>query len=309
VAVQVHRSVDGAPAVGLWSLDEPQAPWRDAVHWHHFQAAGTNLLSLPGRVGNCVSNTGSVTSWLEAPFHPHQRVRGPFTVGGWVAYGWRSGNDPAGTLLERPGEFRLYYSGTRSNRFRFRVGDAEVQNETPGTRPGQWRWVVGWFDGQQAHLQVDGGPVSSVPASLPVGTAQPLRALRCDGPSGGLAGDELFYFPRVLTPEERDLLHRSGLGAAKGFDSGSLVFDLELIARVPHPSDSLLRLKVRPAGQPGSWDLVVPGAEFATTLWLSTNLVDWLPVWRRPAGAPAATWALPDPPGPFPEFYQLRAGP
>jgi len=309
VAVQVHRSGDGAPAVGLWSLNEPEGPWRDAVHWHHFHATGTNLLSLPGRVGNCVSNTGSATSWLETPFHPQQRVRGPFTVGGWVAYGWRSGDDPAGTILERPGEFRLYYTGTRINRFRFRVGDTEVQNETSGTRPGQWRWVVAWFDGEKANLQVDQGPISSVPATLPTGTTQPLRALRCDGPSGGLAADELFYFPRVLTAEERTSLYLSGLEAAKTFHPGALLFDLELMARVSRPAGSPLRLGVRPAGRPGSWDLVVPGAEFATSLWLSTNLMDWIPVWHRPAGAPTATWALPDPPAPFPEFYQLRAGP
>ncbi|MCS7090108.1 MAG: metallophosphoesterase [Limisphaera sp.] len=305
LAVQVHRTVTGAPAVGLWSFDEPNAPWRSAVHAFHWQPVGSGIVTVPGRFGLCVSNGAVANSWLTIADHPLLRVHGPFTVGGWAAYRWGSGDDPESTILEKPGEFRLYYTGTRLNRFRFRVGDHEVQDQTPGTASGQWRWIVAWFDGARAHIQVDLGPVYSAPAAMPRAGFENLRALHRRNALGGFAVDELFYFPRVLTPEERTNLYQQGLLAAQAAQAGAMAFDLELEAVLlddspPQPA----HLRVQKMADAENWELVVPGLPVPSTLWFSTNLVDWIPVWRRPADAPMGFWSLPIF-SPVPEFYKF----
>lgn len=306
IAVAVHRLRDETVPLSLWSFDETEAPWRDLVHWHHWYPVGSGIVRVPGRFGGAVSN-GMNTGWLEIPPHRHLAGHRAFTVGGWVCYGWGSGDDPESTVLEMPGVFRLYYTGTRVNRYRFRVGTHEVQDQTSGTLPGQWRWVVAWYDGTRAHIQVDMGAVYSEPADLPSQATGSLRALHRQGPSGGIAVDELFYYPRVLTESERARIFARGLETLLPVSSGRAWFDMEL-ALVPLSlgSGSSLSLQIRKAANAQAWELLVPGAPHPCTLWLSTNLVDWIPAWRRPELAPLATWALPLGGNPVPEFYRLE---
>ena len=306
LAVQVHQALAGAVPVAYWRFEEAEPPWRDEIHGHAWRSVGTGVARVPGRFGGCVSNSAA-SGWLEIPWDSRLQVRGGFTVGGWVSYGWGSGNDPESTVIEKPGEFRLYYTGTKVNRFRFRVGDREVQDQTPGTTPGQWRWVVGWFDGQRAYIQVDLGPVYSVEATLPEASEAGLRALHRLGASGGFAVDELFYFPRPLAVAERERIYREGLERMLGGLASRLWFDLELapVPRADGPGQPVWLRTVQDSAT-GRWELLVPEAEVPSTLWLSTNLLDWIPVWQRPAWAPAARWILPTGSNPLPEFYRLE---
>lgn len=228
LAVEVHGYRDPLGPTAFWTLDEEQPPWRDAAGRHPFYPVGDGWASVVGRVGGCVSNSASASTWLETPSTPALQIDGPFTVGGWFAYGWDTGDDPPSVALEKPGEFRLYYSGARTNRYRFAVGNVEVQDETPGTAPGQWRFVVAWFDGTQACIQIDQGPVSCVPAERPSPTRNPLRALQRTRSQGGFAMDEVFFYRRVLSAAERAELHAQGLRDRIPAPSTNLWFDLQL---------------------------------------------------------------------------------
>ena len=232
LAVEVHQYTDPTGPVAFWSLDEATPPWQDAAGGHDFTAVGTEVKNGPGWLGGCVTNSGAASSWLQTPDTPALRYAGPFTVGGWFAFGMATGNDPATTCLEKAGEFRLYYTGTTINRYRFGVGGVEVQDQTSGTASGQWRFVVGWYDGTNASIQMDNGPVYSIAALPPTPTSNPLTALkRADGP-GGFAADEIFFYPRVLSAEERTALYTTGLPVGMATNTPRLAFDLEMTAMV-----------------------------------------------------------------------------
>lgn len=232
LAVEVHQHTDPTGPVAFWSLDEATPPWQDAAGGHDFTAVGTEVKNGPGWLGGCVTNSGAASSWLQTPDTPALRYAGPFTVGGWFAFGMATGNDPATTCLEKAGEFRLYYTGTTINRYRFGVGGVEVQDQTSGTASGQWRFVVGWYDGTNASIQMDNGPVYSIAALPPTPTSNPLTALkRADGP-GGFAADEIFFYPRVLSAEERTALYTTGLPVGMATNTPRLAFDLEMTAMV-----------------------------------------------------------------------------
>jgi hypothetical protein len=126
-------------------------------------------------------------------------------------------------------EFRLYYTGTYVNRHRFEVNGIYVQDPT-SLSAGQWRFLVGWFDGTNAHIQVNNGPVYSAPANAPAATANPLKALSEVPETGSLIGDELFLYKRVLSAGERATLYGNGMRL------GDLSFDLAVsrpIAQMP----------------------------------------------------------------------------
>jgi len=229
VAVEIHQCTNSIAQtlqpVAWWHFDEWGGPWRDAVGVNHFSLVGTDILSVPGVSGNAVSNSASNTSWLTAPDTPQLRYSGPFTVGGWFAFGQQTGNDPATTCIEKEGEFRLYYTGTAINRYRFQLGQTEVQDQTSGTKSGQWRFVVAWYDGTNACIQLDNGTIYSVAANAPVPGANPLVALKRAGTTGGFAADEVFFFKRVLSSSERMAVYRGNFSATNLPD---LAFDLEL---------------------------------------------------------------------------------
>ena len=68
-----------------------------------------------------------------------------------------------------------------------------------GTRSGQWRFVVAWFHGTNAYIQVDNGTVYWTNAPAPTPGAEPVRLLRRMGPLGGFAAGDVFFFRRVLS--------------------------------------------------------------------------------------------------------------
>lgn len=229
LAVAVHQYWTDAASLlqpaAYWSFDEAGPPWHDRFGDHHFQCVGSNVLGVAGKANGGVSNSHSSTSYLTVTSSPEVSYSGPFTVGGWFAFAAGTGDDPASTCLEKADEFRLYYTGTAANRYRFRLGEVEVQDQTSGTASGQWRFVVGWYDGTNAFIQVDIGPVYSAAASPPAATSNPLVALQRAGALGGFSADEVFFFKRVLTAVERDALYVN----TRTIDDDDLRFDFELV--------------------------------------------------------------------------------
>lgn len=205
VAIEVHQSAGEFAQLGrvdaAWAFEELGSPWNDSVGTNNFSAVGTNVLAWAGRVGGSVSNAGAASDYLVAADSPELRYSGPFTVGGWFAFGLGTAAPAAG--LEKAGEFSLHYTGTALNRYRFQVGGVYVQDATCCTTAGQWRFVVGWFDGTNVNIQVDNGTVYSAPANPPTATTNPLVALKLLSSAGGLAADELFLCKRVLSAAER----------------------------------------------------------------------------------------------------------
>lgn len=389
LAVELHAFRNSASPTAFWTLDEAEPPWRDLVGGHDFVPMGTGWVSAGGRIGACVSNAASASTWLETASTPALQIDGPFTVGGWFAYGWSTGDDPPGVALEKEGEFRLYYTGTRTNRYRFAVGAVEVQDETPGTLPGQWRFVVAWFDGTQACIQVDQGPVYCTTAELPSPTSNPLRALRRNRSEGGFAMDEVFLYRRVLSASERAELFTLGVRNRILSPSTNLWFDLRLsrlVRQRPFFPEVSVRTLMRKEGESagfrltacsafapiqyqwlrdghllpgatnevlflpfvgiedagryhlvasnaagaatsapihlvvvrapvlsvvkdpdqGGWSLQLPPVPVPCTLWMSTNLLEWVPVTTWPASPEASFWPLPVSPDGSAAFYRLE---
>jgi hypothetical protein len=233
LAVSVHRYIPDDCPVAWWSFDAPAGWWLDAAGCHTLQLRGTGPTPITTRWQTGITNAGA-TGWLEAADHPDLRATGPFTVGGWFAFGQTTGSDHASVAIEKPGEFALYYTGTRTNRYRFRVGDVEVSDQTMGTRSGQWRFVVAWFDGTNAHIQVDNGTVYWTNAPAPTPGAEPVRLLRRTGPLGGFAADEVFFIRGVLSAQARQQLYSGGMHALP-FCKPALWFELEMAGSVASP--------------------------------------------------------------------------
>ncbi|HEY9172388.1 MAG TPA: glycoside hydrolase domain-containing protein [Verrucomicrobiae bacterium] len=230
LAVEVHQhhdevSEDRYP-VATWPLNESSPPWADTTGTNDFLAVGTEIVAGPGKYGGCVSNRASSASYLVAASAPGFDCSGPFTVGGWFAFG--AGTSTPAMGLEKTNAFSLYYTGTTINRYRFEVNGATVQDQTSGTAVGQWRFVVGWFDGTNINIQVDNGTVYSATATAPAPADNPLIALRLTHSSGGLAADELFFYRRVLSPAERTTLYQHVVST----NASDLAFDLILSATV-----------------------------------------------------------------------------
>lgn len=230
IAVEVHQHLSDRPEnwqpVAFWSFDASASPWNDGVGTNHFAAVGTNVFAQPGKFGGCVSNSFSATDFLGAADAPELRYTGPFTVGGWFAFG--AGTSTPATALQKAGEFSLYYTGSTINRYRFEVNGTTVADATSGTLAGQWRFVVGWHDGTNAQIQVDNGPVYSVAARAPVATTNPLVALQLSSRSGGFAADEVFFYKRVLTATERTARYQNRATTHQS----DLAFDLALAVTV-----------------------------------------------------------------------------
>lgn len=270
IAVEVHRYTDNLGPVAFWTFDEAGPPWQDLPGGHDFTAVGTNVVARPGRVEGCVTNRASATSWLEATDSPELRYSGSFTVGGWFAFGMGGGNDPATTCLEKADEFRLYYTGTALNRYRFRVGEVEVQEQTSGTISGQWRFVVAWYDGTNASIQMDNGPVYSLAASPPMPTTNPLVALKRAGAEGGFAMDEVFLYRQVLSASERSIIRSSGLRTLLATNVEDLAFDFELAALVVQPPAFVEppTSLVRPEGESAAFRLTAVSSTPVSYQWL-----------------------------------------
>ncbi len=212
LAIEIHQQTDEYPwafyPAGYWSFDEPAPPWRDSIGNNHFSAIGTAMTSTVGKIGGAVSNNCSYTDYLATSNSTDLSFSTPFTVGGWFAYG--AATSLPATCLEKPSEFRLYYTGTAVNRYRFEVNGAYVQDQSSG-KIGEWRFVLGWYDGTNAYIQVNNGSVYSTPASAPSASSTPLLALKKFDKVGGIAADEVFVYQRVLTPHERATLYASGM--------------------------------------------------------------------------------------------------
>jgi hypothetical protein len=282
-----------------WPMDEAQGNRADLASSNHFVTGPSNILSAPGIIAGAVTNSGGLFPHLSAPASAQLNYSGPFTIGGWVNIG--PGTGFQADLLRKQGEYRLYYTGTAINRFRFEIGDAGayVQDNTPGYAPGTWRFVVAWYDGTNACIQLNNGSVYTLAISPPAPTSNPLAALTLSsGMGGGIAADELFLVKRVLTANERASLYNGGFGRA--FNSGEVCFGcpksgdggfysvivsnaLGSVATYPAELSIVdpLALIGRQAADGSGFVLNVPG-RISGTVQISSDLVNWANLFSVP---------------------------
>jgi hypothetical protein len=88
--------------------------------------------------------------------------------------------------------------------------------------------VVAWYDGTNASIQVENGPVYTVAAPPPAPTANPLMVLKPTGTSGPFMADEVFLYRRVLSAGERTSIYTNGLRSMINPPLDDLAFDLEV---------------------------------------------------------------------------------
>jgi hypothetical protein len=258
LAVELHQCTRPFGQFEIWPFDEAGPTWQGTEGRLAWQAVGTGVTSAVGLRGGCVSNAASSTSWLELSDSSALQVGQPFTIGGWFRWQYGGLHTATSAAVEKAGEYRLYYTGPLTNRYRFRFGSVEVQEQTPGTVAGQWRLVVAWYDGTNACIQMDNGPVYSQPAVPPALTTNPVMALRLAPGAGPFAADEMFFFPRVLSAAERTAIFQTGV---RQFVTNVLQntlsdawFDLQIEERIASPPQfltdpqSLVRFEGESAG-------------------------------------------------------------
>jgi hypothetical protein len=258
LAVELHQCTEPVGPLEVWPLDETGPTWEGLEGRFALRAVGPGVVSAVGLRGGCVSNAASPTSWLELSESPGLQVGQPFTFGGWFQWQYGSSHIAASIAIEKAGEYRLYYTGPLTNRYRFQFGSVEVQEQTAGTMAGQWRLVIAWYDGTNACIQMDNGPVYSMPASPPQATTNPVVVLRLTPGAGAFAADELFLFPRALSAAERTAIYQSGIRQFVTNLLESAVadawFDLEVVRWIGCPPqftngpESLVRFEGESAG-------------------------------------------------------------
>lgn len=210
--------------VSWWSLDEASdgsvaVPRLDSHGTNHL-ADSQNAASATGKVGNAASFDRSQFERLAIAATSLQTGDIDFTLACWVR--------PASVSVTQAivardtnsvREYLLYWSidGNRVRFALFNAGGSIIANvaSAVGLSAGSWAYLVAWREGGTAYLQINNGSIAS--ASLtgtPAIKSVPfsIGAQSTGGLAFGGQIDEVAFWRRVLTPEERAELYSGGDG-------------------------------------------------------------------------------------------------
>lgn len=219
--------------ISWWALDESSGTFNDS-HGTNHTTTRSSVGSVTGKVGNAADFTGSTGSYAEVTSNSSLQTGDiAFTVCCWVkmdtvgAYRLFVCKDGSGSR-----EWQLNYDRatepTNPDRFRFsvyRATDADVRLSAtsfgaPST--GVWYFLCAWHDPtiDTMYIQVNNGTVDSrsVGGSMQAAGSQPFSFGRYGSGAFGIAHDgqvdEVGFWKRLLTADERTFLYNSGNGRA-----------------------------------------------------------------------------------------------
>jgi len=222
--------------ISYWKLDEASGNAIDARGINELTAEGLPG-SASGKVANCRTFNGTNQSFSRASNASVQVADIDFTVAGWIniankdvprtiAAKWNSG-------AANSREFFLDYDSTL-DRFRFTVSPNNssaaiaVANAFGSPSSNTWIFVIGWHDSvaNTINVQVNNGTVDSLSHATGVfaGTADfTIGLINFAGIVRRMLGqlDEVGFWKRTLTADERTQLYNSGNGLSYDAFGGS----------------------------------------------------------------------------------------
>lgn len=182
-----------------------------------------------GKLDNAAQFVAANAEYLSHPSNADlQTGNVDFTIAAWVSLSTVANCDIV-TRWATPtnGEYALVYF---SSRFRFAVtpdGTAAstvtvVASSLGAASAGTWYLVVGWHDAlnNTLNIQINNGAVESTPHTTGVyPSAAPFGLSRASYVGGYVHGmlDEVGFWKRLLTADERALLWNSGAGLSYPF--------------------------------------------------------------------------------------------
>lgn len=241
-AESAERVVDQPPGFGMdtqgtlldgliayWKLEEPGGT-RDDQKGPYDLAAVNGVTQAAGKVGNAAKFTAANTEWLSIADNADLSLGAdtPFTVAVWVYLDVDPADDriiaTKGDSNVATTEWWLRYIGGATDRFQFRVNSGAAGAGLLGDTFGPatvavWIFVVAWHDpvADTVNLQVNNGGVDSV--AWAGGTMDTSVEFTVGRWGSGIPGslwdgrvDEMGFWKRVLTAQERADLYNAGAG-------------------------------------------------------------------------------------------------
>jgi hypothetical protein len=226
--------------ISYWKLDEASGDALDSHSTNHLTETSGTIASTTGKIGNCRDfELGETEYFTIADSAALSTGDIDFTLACWVNLESKTAGQRQ-TLISKyntTGNQREYWltynptAGGTSNPFGFTVssnGTAFTVHEsttfgTPST--GTWYFLVAWHDAANntLNIQVNNGTVDSTSYSSGVfdGTSPFVLGARetVDNLDGLL--DEVGFWKRVLTSDERTALYNGGNGLAYPFATGN----------------------------------------------------------------------------------------
>lgn len=236
--IAVKRTLAGA-LVSYWKLDEASGQRNDSHGTNHLTDNVANVSGIAGKIANGADFSGaggqSTTQFLYRNSNSTLQtgnIDQTFTA--WVKF---DSVPPAGlhrTILSKDNannlrEILLVWEQA-SNKFVFAIGNGAsgvegVQATSFGTPSlGVWYFVVAGYNAttDKAFIQINNGPVDEVTIALTPGVSTNPFIIGAEGfssfriPHDGLI-DEVGFWKRVLTLEERTTLYNGGAGLTYPF--------------------------------------------------------------------------------------------
>ncbi len=224
--------------VSYWNLDEASSTRADSQGSNTLTDNNTvtsNSGVPSARYANAGQFTAANSEYLSRVHESSLDVGDEdFTWSGWIYADSLSGTD-RGIIIKGTGPntgdatYSLYYHNSSGN-FKFFAGDADSVGQTTastfGTVPtGQWMFVIAWHDAtaNTVNISVNNGATDSVSYSGGVGGLnKPVEFGRAGQAGTHWDGriDNVGFWKRTLTSDEKTALYNSGIGKSYGDLSG-----------------------------------------------------------------------------------------
>lgn len=219
--------------VSHWALNEASGNALDSHSTNHLTETGGTIASATGKVGNCRDFEAADTEWFShADGGDFDIGDVDFTFACWVNFESLSrASIISKGLGVTSGEFYLLYE-TAVSRLEFEVygginfgnGTAVAATDTGIPSTGVWYFIVFWHDsvGNTINLQVNNGTLNSAAHTTGVYQTTGTFTVGADETATYTDGliDEVSFWKRVLTADERTELYNSGNGLAYPWTSG-----------------------------------------------------------------------------------------
>lgn len=213
--------------ISFWELEEASGTRNDSHGTNHLTDNNT-VTQTTGKVGNAAQFTAANSEYFSIADNASLSTGdGLYSIAAWCYLASKTAGRMIASKMNFSGtqtEYALYYDNG-PDRFRFGVNSstaASFQSAINATALGSpstatWYFVVAWIDGTNANIQINDGTIDSV--SHPYATGRDSAEIFNIGNFGGTGGlywdgliDQLGFWKRVLTSDERTFLYNSGNG-------------------------------------------------------------------------------------------------
>lgn len=214
--------------ISYWKLDEESGTRYDS-HGSNHLTDNNGVSQVTGKQGTAAKFIAASNQYLTCSSNPSLQVGdSPFTVACWIYIDSKSSHriivaKPGNIVANEEDEFWLYYSNTDSLSFYIADGDTSYPQINFGSlSTGNYYFIVAWYDpsNNKICLEVNGvvqehstvGGNQSTNGDFHVGGWVANAAYAWDGRI-----DEVGFWKRVLTEDERAQLYNSGEGTTYPF--------------------------------------------------------------------------------------------